>query len=96
MTDQIEDERPVTTGAVMKWGGVFAAIGTVMIAAVTWINTQTSEITALRVQVETAHRHINKLEVRADVSDRSVADIQRKLDVVVTIVERIEKKIDRP
>jgi hypothetical protein len=110
-TRRNSEDSPITTGQVIKWGGLAGAVITVVISLVWFVANMQRQITALQVDdvnfraqqaIDDARRdkRLDNTEHQNDDLKRSISDLKTELEVAVTILHRLdermpEKRIDQ-
>ncbi len=101
---QKQDDQPVTTNGLIKWGGIIAGISTTLVSLVWFCASVKSDVAILKDHEDQLRRDIDErkafvdrrlaeIDVRANATDKTLADVQRKLDVAVALLERIDKQL---
>jgi cell division protein FtsL len=104
MSDDRDDNSPITSGQLLKWGGVLLAVVTTIISLVWFAATLQREITTLQVDdqnfrvqqaIDDARRdkRLDENEHQNDDLKKSISDLKTELEVAVTILHRLDERM---
>jgi hypothetical protein len=101
------NEDILTSGLLIKWGGISFATISFVVSIVWFIASIKADILTIQQQIVTVknssesrdilhERDLDRLREREDSSDKAIAELVRKVDVAVAILERLERRTTPP
>jgi hypothetical protein len=94
-TKQHEDDRPITAGAVVKWGGLVATALSLIVGGVWQIADLRSQNAVQDRDISTNSTQIVELKRKTDMTNDSLTDIKTQLARQTAILERVEQRVGK-